>query len=198
MLQPVTIVPPAVSIAAPTLNLEKAACARRRAVRAAAISSTELDTGIHSPVRTDAPGPKDPAYFPGPEGPGLLRPHPRTPAPRTPHPAPRTPAPPHLFSHSLDDSLEERHERSADPSCGLEHVLVIQRLRRHSCRHVGNAGKAKHLDSHVARGNRFRDRRHAHGIGADGSQKTNLCGRLVTGTEHGHVNAVTHRHVSGP
>src|SRR5688500_4576618 len=99
MLQPVTMVPSAVSSAAPTLMPEKAARACRLARRAAA---TSLE--------------------------------------------------------ALNDPLEQGDERSAHATSGLHHFIVVERLRQHASRHVGDARDAQHLDAHMTSRNRLRDR----------------------------------------
>ena len=50
---------------------------------------------------------------------------------------------------------------------GLEHFVVVQRLRQHARGEIRDARNAQHLDAHVPRHDRFGHRRHADRIGAD-------------------------------
>ena len=80
----------------------------------------------------------------------------------------------------------------------LHHFGVIERLRQHAGRHVGDARDAEHLDPHVPRDDRFRHGRHADRVGADRPQIADLGGRFVARPEQRDVDAVRQRQVRSP
>src|SRR3990170_8934602 len=144
MLQPVTTVPAAVSIAPPTLNCEYGATAWSRAERAA---DTSRPSSIGNPARR----------------PGLNPP---------------------------DDFLEKGDEPILHALGGLEHFLVTERLRPRARGHVRDAREPEHLEAHVASHDRFGHRGHAHNIGPDRPEVTDLGRRLVARAAQARVDAV--------
>ena len=67
---------------------------------------------------------------------------------------------------------------------------MIQRLRQHARRHVGDARDAEDLESHVTRDNRLGHRRHADRIGADRAKVPDLRRRLITRPQQPDVHAM--------
>src|ERR671918_405558 len=64
-------------------------------------------------------------------------------------------------SKSANDALQQRAELHAHAPRGFHHFVVMQRMRQHARGHVRDARDAQHFESHVARDNGFRYRRHA-------------------------------------
>src|SRR5258705_1637703 len=91
-------------------------------------------------------------------------------------------------SESLNDPLQQSNEGASYAPRRFHDLVVHERLRENTGRHVRDAGDAQYLDPHVAGGNRFRHSRHANGVGADGPEEANLGRRLVARTMHPHVD----------
>ena len=78
-----------------------------------------------------------------------------------------------------DDRAEQADELAFDALSGLQNFLVVERLIENSGGRIGDAGNPKDANSAMARGNDFRNRGHAHQIGADGAQVANFRGSFV-------------------
>src|SRR5829696_1730924 len=57
-------------------------------------------------------------------------------------------------SEPLNDPFQQRRELAADPTRGLHHLVVVQRLRQDAGRHVADARDAEDLHPHVPRDDR--------------------------------------------
>src|SRR5262245_41953955 len=66
---------------------------------------------------------------------------------------------------SLNDALEQRNERAADPPTGRNHVVMNDWMSPQAGGRIGNARDAKDLHTHVARRDCFGYRRHADRVG---------------------------------
>src|SRR5688572_26158628 len=70
-------------------------------------------------------------------------------------------------SDAANDLLQKCYELALDTPRGFHHLGVIERLRQHARRHVGDAGDAEHFQVHVPGDNRLWNRRHADRVCTD-------------------------------
>src|SRR5277367_2916613 len=94
-----------------------------------------------------------------------------------------------IRSDARQDGAQQRDELAFHSLAGFQYFLVVEHLIENARSHIGDAGDSEDANSHVARGQRFRNRGHADQIGSNRTQITNFRGGFVVWTGESRVHA---------